>query len=101
MDERIRMSRKQEHDGAERFGGTVNSQSGAGWVRKSDVTTPTELIEFKRTDKLSYSLKLAELKMAYQHALLAGREMVFGVEIGSDRYVVLTEDYYIGLKTEG
>lgn len=104
MDERIRKSRKQERDGATRFGGTVNSQSGAGWVRKNDVTTPTESIEFKYTDKRSYSLKLEDLKTAWQHATSAGKRMVFAIEFGtgrtSKRYVVLEEDDYLADQEE-
>jgi len=97
-------SQKQERDTAERYGGRVNSQSGAGWVRKNDVTTPTSSIECKYTEKASYSLKVKDLIKAWIHATQAGRRMVFAVEFMEtpsnqytrrQRYVVLTEDDYL------
>jgi hypothetical protein len=103
MDEKLRKSRKQERDGAKRFGGTVNSQSGAGWIKKGDVTTPTEIVEFKYTDKKSYSLKVHDLIETWMHACFVGKRMVFGIEFmptpsneytRKQRYVLLTEDDY-------
>jgi hypothetical protein len=98
MDEKLRKSRKQERDGAKRFGGTVNSQSGAGWIRKGDVTTPTEIIEFKYTDKKSYSLKFVDLVEAWVNATAAGKRTIFGIEfkafVNQNRWVVMQEDDY-------
>lgn len=106
MDDKLRKSRKQERDGAKRFGGTVNSQSGAGWIRKNDVTTPTESIEFKYTEKKSYSLKVVDLIRAWNLAMFTGRRMVFGIEFmetpgnrpytRKQRFVVLEENDYLG-----
>jgi hypothetical protein len=95
-DERLRLSRKQERRGAKVYGGTVNAGSG-NQNRKNDVRCGDISIEFKRTDKLSYSLKREELRIAHKNAMLEGREMVFGVEIVNERYVVVSEDYFIAL----
>lgn len=102
MDDKLRKSRKQEHDVAVRFGGKVNSQSGAGWIRKNDVTSETESIECKYTEKGSFTLKVADLAKAWVHATHAGKRMVFALEfIGSKkRYVVLTEDDYLADQEE-
>ena len=86
----IRRSKQQEKEGAERFGGTQNSNSGAGWVRKGDVRTPTELVEFKTTAAKSYQLKYADLDLETRQALLDDRIMVFGL-------VILAEDDYLEL----
>jgi hypothetical protein len=108
MDDRMKRSRKQEAEGAKRWGGQVNSGSGNGDKFKSDVRTPDELIEFKGTKAASYKLTYADLAIAYRHALLEDREMVFGIEFFADdlayypgiprRYVVAPEDDYIALK---
>lgn len=105
MDERIRLSRKQERRGAGRYGGYVTSGSGNQHNRKGDVHTETELIEFKTTRYRSFRLSLDDLKTASKHALLAGKRMVFGVEfnnsvVGNDRYVVLEEDDYLAMRNE-
>lgn len=108
MDEKIRRSRKQERDGAKRYGGTVNSQSGAGDIRKNDVRTPTESIEFKSTLAASYSLKRDDLATAWQYAIVDSRSMIFGIEFANRfqrvvpaaprRYIVMPEDDYLGMK---
>jgi hypothetical protein len=105
MDERIKRSRTQERDGAKRYGGTVNSRSGAGDTRKNDVRTDDLSIEFKSTRQASYSLKRDDLAVAWQHAIVDHREVIFGVEFASRaqqkapaaprRWVVLPEDDYL------
>ena len=106
MDARIRRSRKQEHDGAKRYGGTVNSQSGAGDIRKNDVRTDTESIEFKGTSNTGYRLTLADLCTAWRHALMDGRNVIFGIEFFRTdkffgvptRWVIQPEDDYLAMK---
>lgn len=106
MDEKIRRSRKQERDGAKRYGGTVNSQSGAGDIRKNDVRTPDESIEFKSTLAASYSLKRDDLATAWKYAIMDSRRMIFGIEfaersnvIGAPRrYIVMPEDDYLAMR---
>ncbi len=108
MDRRIKMSRKQEQDGARRYGGRVNARSGAGDTRKNDVQTDTESIEFKITEAASYRLKLDDLLQAWCHAVISGRKLIFGVEFGTAamvrqgplRYVILPEDDYLGMREE-
>lgn len=111
MDDKLRRSRKQERDGAKRYGGTVNSQSGAGDIRKNDVRTETESIEFKGTTNESYRLSVGDLIKAWAHATLDDRMMIFGIEFyipanysisrGSPaRYVVMTEDDYLSMRDE-
>jgi hypothetical protein len=106
---RSRRSRKQERDGAKRYGGTVNAQSGAGDIRKNDVRTGTESIEFKGTTRQGYRLTVADLIKAWSHATLDDRTMIFGIEFfpsalntfspGSPtRYVVMTENDYLAMR---
>jgi len=98
MDRRIRASRHQESRGAALYGGTRNSGSGNGPWRKGDVRTPTELWEFKRTDKRQYTLRLDELLIAERNALVEGRSMRFGIEIAGHHYVVLSEEDFLELR---
>jgi hypothetical protein len=108
MDERIRRSRKQENDGAKRFGGRVTPRSGAGDICKNDMRTETESVEFKTTEAKGYRLTHADLLTAWVHATIDSRKMIFGVEFqpnaltrqGPTRYVILPEDDYLGMKEE-
>ena len=80
MDDRIWRSRKQEKDGARRFGGTRNAGSGNQPLWKNDVRTGTESIEFKNTDQAGYRLTRVELENAWRYALMDGRRVLFGIE---------------------
>ena len=86
-----RESQKQERQAAERFGGRRTTGSGNGWVQKNDVRTPTHSMELKYTDKKSFSLKLADLLLAEQYAILDGREMLFGISMGGQVYWILPD----------
>jgi hypothetical protein len=87
-------------------GGTRNSGSGNGWVRKGDVRARVHyLIEAKWTEKKSFVLKLADLRTLEHHAVIDGREPAFCIEFSerigpghhvSRRYVVLLEDQVFG-----
>lgn len=94
MDPNIKRSREQEARIAKRFHGTVNPRSGAGWVKKGDVRTEDEYFECKTTAARSFTLKRDELDLAEREALLAGKQMVFAIEIDGKDYVVLNEDDY-------
>lgn len=94
----MKRSQAQERRGAASFGGTVNSGSGNGEWRKNDVLTPEFSIEFKRTDKKQYTFKSAELLTAEKHALLDGRIMLFGIELGGRNYVLLTEEDFHSMR---
>lgn len=92
----VKDSQRQERRLANKLGGTVNSGSGNGWIRKGDVRTENELWELKITDAKSYSLKDAELTKHNEQALLDGRIPIFLVEFkkSGNAYVILTvEDY--------
>lgn len=89
-----RRSRKQEEAGARRFGGRRTPGSGNGWHTKNDVITEDLSIEYKFTDKKSYSLKGKDLVTAEKNALIAGRDMAFIVEIEGREWVVTSRDYF-------
>lgn len=93
-------SQRQERLLANRLGGTVNSGSGNGWIRKGDVRTEEELFELKITSAKSYSLKDAELEKNYNQALIDGRIPIFLVEfkISGNSWVIMSKDDYITLR---
>ena len=94
MNEHLRRSKKQEKRGAKLLGGSVNAGSG-NKSRKNDVRTDDWSIEYKTTTAASYSLKLADLKLASRHAVLEHRSALFGIDFsgsgGTERYVVIAE----------
>ena len=96
----LKDSQRQEKALARKLGGTVNSGSGNGWIRKGDVRTEQELWELKITSAKSYSLKQAELVKHVEHALIDGLFPIFLVEFKAtgDSYVVLTKDDYLDLR---
>jgi hypothetical protein len=72
---------KQERAAAKKLDGRTTPNSGAGWAVKNDVKTDRFSIEYKFTDKKSFSLKLDDLLKAETQALLdGGRESAFVVE---------------------
>lgn len=93
-------SQRQERRLAKELGGSVNSGSGNGWVRKGDVRAPDELWECKITDAKSYSLKDAELIKNYNHALMDGLMSIFMIEFKSsgNSWVILSKDDYMTLR---
>jgi hypothetical protein len=105
---RTKRSRQQESRGANRLGGRVTSGSGNGWVTKNDVKTDDMSVEYKYTDKKSYSLKHADLLKAERNALMdSGREFAFVVGFGEahganmvikDEYVVISRGYFESLR---
>ncbi len=101
MDERIKRSRKQERGVAKATGGSVNSGSGNGWMRKNDVRTEHESFELKTTKSRQFTVRLNELQQANRYAILDDRMMVFGIEFGTgDQYFVLSYDDYMMLRQE-
>src|SRR5260370_25098612 len=98
-----RMSNKHEAEVAVAFGGYRTPMSGAGWVRKNDVHTATELIECKATESLSYSIKLSLLEELETQSLLASKPPVLDIKfhpLGKRprRYVVVPEGDYLSLR---
>jgi hypothetical protein len=98
----LKDSQRQEKALARKLGGTVNSGSGNGWLRKSDVRTEQELFELKITSAKSYSLKDSELEKNYNQALIDGRIPVFMVEFKTTRntWVILSIEDYMTLREE-
>ena len=93
-------SQRQENRLAKQRGGSVNSGSGNGWIRKGDVRTDEELWELKITSAKSYSLKDAELQKNINQALIDGRRPIFLVEfkLTGNEYVVLSRFDYEDLE---
>jgi len=71
--------------------GTRNVGSGNTPWRKNDVRAHdgAALIEYKRTDKQSITIKLTDIEDLRRNALLEGREALFGIEIGGRDYLVV------------
>lgn len=91
-------SQKQERRVAERFGGRTTPGSGNTWARKNDVRNSTTSFEMKYTGKKQYTLKASELEKGQMHALIDGRDFVFGIEMNGRNWVVISEDDYAELK---
>jgi hypothetical protein len=96
----VKDSQRQEKALAHLSGGTVNSGSGNGWVRKGDVRTEKELWELKITDKKSYALKDADLEKNSNQALVDGRIPIFLVEFKTtgNEWIILSKDDYLELR---
>ena len=88
-------SKQQEERTAERYNGSRNVMSGAGWVRKNDVRTIDLLIENKFTDKKAYSIKSNEMVKLSRTAILEDRIPVLQVDLGGRSYVVLLENDFL------
>lgn len=98
----LRDSQRQESRLATKLGGSVNSGSGNGWIRKGDVRTEEELFELKITSNKSYSLKDAELEKLTDQALVDGRIPIFMVEFKAtgNAWVIMSKDDYLTLREE-
>jgi|TARA_B100000809_G_scaffold213099_1_gene217305 hypothetical protein len=90
-----RRSKKQEERTAEKYNGSRNVMSGAGWVRKNDVRTIDLLVENKFTDKKSYSIVSQEMVKLSRTAILEDRIPVLQVDLGGRSYVVLLENDFL------
>jgi hypothetical protein len=89
-DQRLQRSRRQEARGASLHGGSRNAGSGNTPWRKNDVRVDRDyLIEYKRTDKKSITIKLEDLETCRTNALLEGREPLLGIEIGGRDWVMV------------
>ena len=95
MNDINRRSKKQEERTAEKYNGSRNIMSGAGWVRKNDVRTIDLLVENKFTDKKSYSIVSQEMVKLARTAILEDRIPVLQVDLGGRSYVVLLENDFL------
>lgn len=94
------MSNAQENRTAERYKGSRNIMSGAGWVRKADVRSEDFMIENKLKmdpDAKSYSLKAVDLRDLVKRARLEGRIPLMQIDLAGREYVVLTEDDFLDI----
>lgn len=98
--EHQKRSKLQERRGARDYAGTQNSGSGNGWVRKADIRTEFETVEFKTTSKGSFILRAAELDKLFKFALLDGRRPVFEIEFANDGVtcVILDKNDYMAMR---
>jgi hypothetical protein len=95
---RIKKSRKQEKQTAERYKGSRNAGSGSGWMRKNDVRSHEFLIENKFTENTkSCSIKFKDLVELEHRAIMEDRIPVLQFEIQERRYVILTEDDFTSM----
>jgi hypothetical protein len=98
MSDSKKASVKQERRTAEKYKGSVNAMSGAGWMRKADVRSEDFLIENKlRMDPnaKSYSVKAVDLRDLTKRARLEGRIPLLQFDLAGHRYVVLVEDDFL------
>lgn len=77
------------------YGGRVQNGSGCGTFSKGDVRTATELIENKRTDKESMSIKGAWLDKIRKEAQSEGRTPIIGIDINGREWVLLLKQDYL------
>jgi len=93
---RLKKSRKQEKQTAERYKGSRNAGSGAGWLRKNDVRTNSLLIENKFTNNVKqYSIKVKDMSELRKQALMENRIPVLQVEIGGIHFITMYEDDFM------
>lgn len=97
MNRLLKASQRQEKRVAARFGGQTTPGSGNTWARKNDVRSPDKSFEMKYTGKKQYTLKASELEEGERHALIDGRDFVFGIEMNGRNWIVLSEDDYAAL----
>jgi len=95
-DERIKRSRRQERDTAEHYGGRTQPGSGSGWVHRNDVRSDEFLIENKRTDKGSITIKADDLRKLRINATRLDRIGLMEIQLGGHDYVVLHRDDFAG-----
>lgn len=88
LSDKLAASRAQEKRAAELYGGRRQPGSGNGPVRKGDVKAPSVLIENKRTDGASISIKATDLDKIRRQALSRGLVPLLGIEIGGRDYVL-------------
>lgn len=89
VEPRLARSRAQEARGASLHGGRRNAGSGNTPWKKNDVRVDRDyLIEYKRTDRKSITIKLEDLETCRTNALLEGRQPLFGIEIGGRDWVM-------------
>lgn len=96
MDSVHRAAKKGEAAAASRWDGQLSPASGSGPRAKNDFRTMDELVEYKYTEKKSFSLVNEQLIDLNVNAVIEGRNPVFLIEFaGGNRYAVLREDDFL------
>lgn len=90
-------SRRQEQRVAADLDGRPTPASGAFWQYKGDVRSEDYLVEAKRTDKASLSIKRAVWDKIRREALLDGRVPVLAVQIQDRDLAVLDWEDFLAL----
>ena len=90
--DRLSRSRKQELKVAKDVGGSTCPGSGSSWSAKGDVKSKELLIECKRTDKDSLTLKASVLSKIQLEAIAEGKMAVLSVEIRDLFFFFQAED---------
>lgn len=96
MSKLLKASQRQEKRIAARVAGRRTPGSGNG-IRKNDVRTDDTSFEMKYTGKKQYTLKAVDLEQGEKHAIMDGREFVFGIEMNGRNWVIVSEDYFMCL----
>ena len=91
------LSRKQERDIASDLGGRPVPASGAFWHRKGDARSQEFLVEAKRTDSASLSIKRQIWDKIRREALLDGRIPVLALQIQDRKLAVLDWEDFLAL----
>lgn len=88
----------QEKRTAEKYKGSRNVMSGAGWIRKADVRSEQFMIENKlkmNPDAKSYSVLAQDLRDLTKRARLEGRIPLLQFDLAGRNYVILVEDDFM------
>ena len=108
LKKQVRQSMKQETRVMGSLGGTRTTGSGAAWNRKGDgringaqwFDPDHVMVEAKRTDKKSYTIKSAELEKLFDEAAMEGRAGLFTIELNGRDYVLQELVDYIELRDQ-
>lgn len=98
--EKLGRSKSQEERAATDLGGKRTPASGAMWSSKGDVKARRFLVECKRTEAASYTLKLSELTKIHIEAMQAGKEPAMQVEFGKSRFAVIPWNLFVALTAQ-
>ena len=82
-------ARKKEKKTAKKLGFNSHIASGALWFQKSDMSNNLFNIEYKYTEKKSYSLKLESLKKIENESGV--KIPVFVIDFNGERYYIIKE----------
>lgn len=90
-------SKKQERFVAEGISGRTVPASGAFWSRKGDARSDEYLVEAKRTDRASISIKREVWDKIRREAILDGRVPVLALQIQDRNFAVLDWEDFLAL----